>query len=111
MTSYTTYFSGADNRAAQVGTNLGTINFNNPSTPRRSATPPTPSLVIPYRRDPDFVERDVLTNLWQKASEPGARVALVGLGGVGGDRVCLPSVRLRPVDLGVLGLRQHDHPV
>ena len=32
-----------------------------------------PSLVIPYRRDPDFVERDVLVDLWQKASESVAR--------------------------------------
>ncbi|KIW14329.1 hypothetical protein PV08_07111 [Exophiala spinifera] len=74
MSSYTTYFSG-DNWAAQVGTNLGTINFNQ-SAPKRSSTPPTPSLVIPYRRDPDFVDRNVLTDLWQKAFKPEARVAL-----------------------------------
>lgn len=48
-----------------------------------SRPPPPPSAIIPFRRDRDFVERDVLNDLWQRASEPAARIGLVGLGGVG----------------------------
>ncbi len=46
-------------------------------------SPPAPSAIIPFRRDRDFVERPVLGDLSQRAAEPGARVGLVGLGGVG----------------------------
>jgi hypothetical protein len=45
--------------------------------------PPSPSAIIPFRRDRDFVARPVLDDVWQRASELGARVGLVGLGGVG----------------------------
>ena len=41
------------------------------------------SSLIPFRRDRDFVGRDVLNDLWQRACEPAARIGLVGLGGVG----------------------------
>ena len=42
-----------------------------------------PSAIIPFRRDRDFVERDVLGSIWQRAFEPAARIGLVGLGGIG----------------------------
>ena len=43
-----------------------------------------PSLAIPFRRDPDFVDRGTLLNeLKEQCSAPAARVALVGVGGVG----------------------------
>lgn len=49
----------------------------------RKRPPPPPSAIIPFRRDRDFIERDVLADVWQRAFEPGARIGLVGLGGVG----------------------------
>jgi hypothetical protein len=50
----------------------------------RPETPPSPSLVIPFTRDVDFVERGTtLDQLQQRCTVPDARVALVGLGGVG----------------------------
>lgn len=42
-----------------------------------------PSIVIPFRRDRDFVERNVLDEIFHRICEPAARVGLVGLGGVG----------------------------
>jgi len=36
-----------------------------------------------FRRDPDFIDRSELALLENKMSSPGARVALVGLGGIG----------------------------
>jgi hypothetical protein len=44
---------------------------------------PTPSSTVPFRRDPDFVKRDILSDIQSKCSQPAARAALVGLGGVG----------------------------
>lgn len=38
---------------------------------------------VPFLRDPDFVTRPELEAVEQKLTDPGARVALVGLGGVG----------------------------
>jgi hypothetical protein len=50
----------------------------------RPETPPLPFAAIPFSRDPDFVNRvDILDQVDQRCSEPAARVALVGLGGVG----------------------------
>ena len=43
-----------------------------------------PSSSIPFRRDPDFVDRGaILDQLYQKCALPASRTALVGLGGVG----------------------------
>jgi hypothetical protein len=45
---------------------------------------PDPLSTVPFPRDPDYVRRDALIEqLHAKLSVPGARVALVGLGGVG----------------------------
>ena len=44
---------------------------------------PKPSSTVPFRRDRDFIYRDILSDIHAKCSEPAARVALVGLGGVG----------------------------
>jgi len=48
----------------------------NPSCPAASST-------VPFRRDPDFIDRNVLVDIKEKLREPAARVAIVGLGGVG----------------------------
>jgi hypothetical protein len=44
---------------------------------------PTPSSTVPFRRDKDFVHRDILSEIEWKCLQPASRVALVGLGGVG----------------------------
>jgi hypothetical protein len=44
---------------------------------------PTPSSTVPFRRDKYFVHRGVLSEVQHKCLQPAARVALVGLGGVG----------------------------
>jgi hypothetical protein len=50
----------------------------------RRETPPNPSIVIPFSRDTDFVERGIiLDQIHQKCAVLGSRTALVGLGGVG----------------------------
>ena len=50
----------------------------------RPEAPPIPSSNIPFRRDPDFVDRGTILNqINQKCAVPGSRTALVGLGGIG----------------------------
>ncbi len=50
----------------------------------RPETPPAPFSTIPFSHDPDFVNReDILDQIEKRCSEEAARVALVGLGGVG----------------------------
>lgn len=47
-------------------------------------TPPIPFSTVPFQRDPGHVDRGALSDeLRTKLGTPGARVALVGLGGVG----------------------------
>ncbi|KAI9691957.1 MAG: hypothetical protein M1820_009665 [Bogoriella megaspora] len=47
-------------------------------------------LLIPFSRDPDFVENGtILDQLRQKCSMPGSRTALVGLGGVGKSQLAI----------------------
>ncbi|KAB5581160.1 hypothetical protein GE09DRAFT_464613 [Coniochaeta sp. 2T2.1] len=53
-------------------------------------TPPPPCANIPFFRDSDFVERgEILDQVDKRCSEPAARVALVGLGGVGKSRLAI----------------------
>jgi hypothetical protein len=52
--------------------------------PERPETRPHRSIMIPFSRDEDFVERQaVLDQMSQHCGKPGSRTALVGLGGVG----------------------------
>ena len=44
---------------------------------------PRPCSTVPFRRDSDFIHRETLSELHKRCAEPAARVALVGLGGVG----------------------------
>jgi hypothetical protein len=53
-------------------------------------TPPNPSILIPFSRDSDFVDRapaadsgTILDRITEEGRQPGSRAALVGLGGVG----------------------------
>jgi hypothetical protein len=57
---------------------------NDGPTLDRLETPPNPSVIIPFSRDEDFVERGaVLDQIREKCAVSGSRTALVGLGGVG----------------------------
>jgi hypothetical protein len=50
----------------------------------RPETPPAPSCRVPFRHDDDFVERgNLLYQVEEKCAQAAARVALVGIGGVG----------------------------
>lgn len=50
----------------------------------RPETPPNPSILIPFGRDGDFVERGgLIDQIENSCGRPGSRTALVGLGGVG----------------------------
>ncbi|KAK4243178.1 kinesin light chain, partial [Corynascus novoguineensis] len=83
-------FFGPGNQGQQVGQNYGTISAEFHLPPERAETPPAPFATIPFSRDPDFVDRgDVLDQLRRRCSEPAARVALVGLGGVGKSQLAI----------------------
>ena len=50
----------------------------------RPETPPKPLSTIPFRRNPNFVDRgSLLDRILEKGSGLALRIALVGLGGVG----------------------------
>ncbi|KAF3390284.1 Kinesin light chain 3, partial [Penicillium rolfsii] len=52
--------------------------------PDRPETPPCPLSTVPLLPDPDFVDHGTLLDqIHEKGHIPGARIALVGLGGVG----------------------------
>ncbi|KAL6802540.1 P-loop containing nucleoside triphosphate hydrolase protein [Trichoderma sp. SZMC 28013] len=56
----------------------------------RRETPPQPFPLIPFGRDPDFVNRgDILQQISARCLEPAGRVALVGLGGVGKSQLAI----------------------
>ncbi|KAF4609817.1 hypothetical protein G7Y89_g15806 [Cudoniella acicularis] len=81
---------GDRNLGLQVGQSFAPINAEIHLPPDRPETPPTPSSTIPFRRDPDFVDRRILLDqLHQKCSLPAARTALVGLGGVGKSQLAI----------------------
>ncbi|KAK4186675.1 kinesin light chain, partial [Podospora australis] len=81
---------GHQNRGLEVGQSNApiTVQFNPP--PERPETPAQPFATIPFARDGDFVDRgDILEQINRLCSEPAARVALVGLGGVGKSQLAI----------------------
>ncbi|KAK5652950.1 hypothetical protein OQA88_9429 [Cercophora sp. LCS_1] len=79
---------GPGNQGLQVGQNYGSITTHLPL--ERPETPPKPFATIPFSRDPDFVDRgDILEQIDRRCSEPAARIALVGLGGVGKSQLAI----------------------
>ncbi|KAN0082303.1 P-loop containing nucleoside triphosphate hydrolase protein [Elaphomyces granulatus] len=53
------------------------------------STRPIPSSTVPFRRDRDFVHREILSEIQTRCSQPASRVALVGLGGVGKSQLAI----------------------
>ncbi|KXX76355.1 Kinesin light chain [Madurella mycetomatis] len=81
---------GSGNYGLQVGQSYAPINAEFHMPPERPETPPSPFATIPFSRDPDFVNRgDILDQIDQRCSQPAARVALVGLGGVGKSQLAI----------------------
>ncbi|KIW35751.1 uncharacterized protein PV06_11909 [Exophiala oligosperma] len=84
-------FSGA-NSGLQAGNIHGPVQaeFHQYLPPERAETPPAPSILIPFGRDDDFVERGtILDQLHDRCAVPGSRTALVGLGGVGKSQLAI----------------------
>ncbi|KAH7418684.1 hypothetical protein BKA64DRAFT_613936 [Cadophora sp. MPI-SDFR-AT-0126] len=86
----TTSFGG-DNSGFQAGVINGSVNtqFHYHAPLERPETPPDPSIVIPFSRDTDFVERKILDQIHRKCIVSGSRTALVGLGGVGKSQLAI----------------------
>ncbi|KAK2612316.1 hypothetical protein QQS21_001742 [Conoideocrella luteorostrata] len=77
------------NTGLQVGINHGPFSINY-STPERPETPPHPSILIPFGRDRNFVNRGETSHqIKHNCCEPGSWTALVGLGGVGWVYSCI----------------------
>lgn len=88
---------GFININTQVGVRpLGSLALaNNRTVPERPEPRLEPLLTVPFPQDPHFVSRDaILHQIHDKASIPGSRIALVGLGGVGLEPLTLKAVRL-----------------
>ncbi|MCJ1274918.1 hypothetical protein MMC21_002716, partial [Puttea exsequens] len=83
-------FTSSGNRGLDVGYNSGNVNAHFHPPAERPETPPNPKSTIPFRRDPDFVDRGtILDQLHEKCALPASRTALVGLGGVGKSQLAI----------------------
>ncbi|KAK5134177.1 hypothetical protein LTR08_006837 [Meristemomyces frigidus] len=98
----TNYVQGGNNNrqingAGSYHEGPATITHNTYLPPERAETPPIPSSNVPFRRDPDYVDRKVLTDqIHAKLLVPAARVAVWGLGGVGKTQLIVEcAYRLR----------------
>ncbi|KAF2022695.1 hypothetical protein EK21DRAFT_40181, partial [Setomelanomma holmii] len=81
---------GDANAGFQAGIINGPVNTAFHLPPERPETPPSPSIVIPFARDDDFVERGTtLDRVEQICAAPDSRAALVGLGGVGSSQLAI----------------------
>ncbi|KAL6406226.1 Kinesin light chain [Ilyonectria robusta] len=89
--------SGQTTIAAPQASHGGSINFHfygpGTQTPAAGRNPPTPCKpfsTVPFPPDPDFVDRpDILKWMHEKCARPAARIALVGLGGIGKSQLAI----------------------
>ncbi|KAF2030278.1 hypothetical protein EK21DRAFT_100501 [Setomelanomma holmii] len=87
--SSSVYFGDA-NAGFQASIINGNVDATFHQAPQRPETPPPPSIVIPFARNADFVERGtLLEQVRQRCAASGSRVALVGLGGVGKSQLAI----------------------
>uniref|UniRef100_A0A093Y283 O-acetylhomoserine (Thiol)-lyase n=1 Tax=Talaromyces marneffei PM1 TaxID=1077442 RepID=A0A093Y283_TALMA len=76
----------------KLATTLGILRPTTTIMPRakRPETPPSPSLSIPFPRDPDFIDRrTILDQLHRRSAASGSQTALVGLGGIGKSQLAI----------------------
>ncbi|EEA25022.1 hypothetical protein PMAA_089880 [Talaromyces marneffei ATCC 18224] len=76
----------------KLATTLGILRPTTTTMPRakRPETPPSPSLSIPFPRDPDFIDRrTILDQLHRRSAASGSQTALVGLGGIGKSQLAI----------------------
>ncbi|CEJ62482.1 hypothetical protein PMG11_10979 [Penicillium brasilianum] len=81
-------FTGS-NSGLQIGHNYGETNahFHLPLAPEER---PQPLAMIPFGRDPDFVDPgSLIDRVHELSSKPSARLALVGFGGVGKSQIAI----------------------
>jgi hypothetical protein len=91
----TTTFESANN-GLQAGVINGSVHAEFHAPQERVETLPCPSIVIPFSRNQDFVDRGttvdngtIIDHIMQKCRWPGSRTALVGLGGVGKSQLAI----------------------
>ncbi|KAK2596810.1 hypothetical protein QQS21_006139 [Conoideocrella luteorostrata] len=107
---------GNNNSGFQAGTIHGPVSaeFHYYATPERPETPPNPSILIPFGRDGDFVQRgDLIDQIEQSCDQRGSRTALVGLGGVGKSQLAIEyayRVRERSSDTWVFWIHASNSP-
>ncbi|KAJ4365367.1 hypothetical protein N0V95_000514 [Ascochyta clinopodiicola] len=91
MTSSATF--GDRNEGFEAGNIYGSVTntFHVPSTgTKRREDTPQPSIVIPFARDKQFIDRGTLLDeICEQCVLPNARIALVGLGGVGKSQLAI----------------------
>ncbi|KAF2476779.1 TPR-like protein [Lindgomyces ingoldianus] len=87
---------------------IQTLTYHAAASPRpltdRTLPPTTPSSTVPFRRDPHFVDSNILSEIHSKSQQSASRVALVGLGGVGKSQLAVEysyQVREKSPDIWV----------
>ncbi|KAJ5738046.1 hypothetical protein N7493_001201 [Penicillium malachiteum] len=76
------FFTGTTSWIAAQGMSIHETHWH--GAPGHEKAPPSPSSMIPFPRDPDFVGRpEILVQINKALSEPAARIGLAGIGGVG----------------------------
>jgi len=76
-------FHVSDNARVHAGNDHYGDNNNYYYPHERPVSPLTPFSNVPFAHDPDYVDRKAISDEIHRKLVPGARLALVGLGGVG----------------------------
>ncbi|GIZ48288.1 hypothetical protein CKM354_001135600 [Cercospora kikuchii] len=103
---------GDANSGLQVGQSFAPISAEFHLAPERLETPPLPCSTVPLLRDPNYVSRKTLLDeVAKKASVPGARVAVVGLGGTGKTQLAVEyadSVHAQSPNTWIIWISAHN---